>query len=81
MPSLQLPLHLHLSIVLQLTPMPEMLPMLLSPPTPLPLPSMTMDPALRLKQRKVLMVLGPDHPELGLYPEMSTLTYLMMAYW
>lgn len=69
MPSLQLPLHL--SIVLQLTPMPEMLPMVLSPPMPLPLPSMSMDPALRLEQRKVLM--GPDHPEQGLYPEISTL--------
>lgn len=75
MPSLQLPLHLHLSIVLQLTPMPEMRPMLISPPMPLPLPSMSMDPALRLEQRKVLMVQGPDlsSAPLGLFPEMSQL--------
>ena len=52
--------------------MPEMLPVLLSPLMPLPLASMKMK-ALRLEQGKVLMVLGPDHPELGLYPEMSTL--------
>ena len=32
-----------------------------------------MGPALRLDQRKVLMVLGFDHPELGLDREMSTL--------
>lgn len=38
----------------------EMLPMLLSPPMPLPLPSMSMDPALRLEQRKVFKVLGSD---------------------
>lgn len=31
----------------------EMLPMLLSPPMPLPLPSMSMDPALRLEQRSL----------------------------
>lgn len=64
-------LPLHLSIVLQLIPMPEMLPMLLSLPMPLPLTSMSMDPALRLEQRKVLM--GPDHLELALYPTLSTL--------
>lgn len=39
----------------------------------MPLPSMSMDPALRLEQGKVRMVLGPDHPEQGLYPEMNTL--------
>lgn len=39
---------------------------------------MSMDPALRLEQRKVLM--GPDHPELGLYPEMSTLMYGVLCF-
>lgn len=29
--------------------------------------------ALRLEQRKVLIVLDPDHLEQGFYPEMSTL--------
>lgn len=51
----------------------EMLPMLLPLPMPLPLLPMSMGPALRPDQRKVLMVLGLDHPEPGLDPEMSTL--------
>jgi len=51
----------------------EMLPMLLSPPMPLPLPSMSMDPALRLEPNKVFKVLGSDHLEQGLYPQMSIL--------
>lgn len=44
--------------------------MLLSPPMPLPFSLISMDPAIRLEQRQVLK--GPDPPELGLYPKMST---------
>jgi len=42
---------------------------------PLPLLLMSMGIALQLDQRKVLMVLGLYHPELGLDPEMILLGY------